>query len=141
MRWKTITPNSELPAFASVADRELPQWWNVPKNLTNRSAVILSLQNPREKIWGILLSINTFGITARGIDINSFPDWVRSVANNTESMSLSTMFVPMMRVEKVTLDETFGMTKSFSEQFFERVGRSVLEVMELPDDDDVHFSY
>ena len=116
-------------------------WWNVPKNLTTRSAVILSLQNPREKIWGVLLSINSFGITVRGIDINSFQDWVRSVANNTESMSLSTMFVPMMRVEKVTLDETFGMYKSFSEQFAERVGRSVLEVMDLPDEDDIHFSY
>jgi hypothetical protein len=121
--------------------RDLLLWWKVAKNLTTRSAVILSLQNPREKIWGVMLSINSFGITVRGIDINSFQDWVRSVANNTESMSLSTMFVPMMRVEKVTLDETFGMYKSFSEQFAERVGRSVLEVMDLPDEDDIHFSY
>jgi hypothetical protein len=130
-----------LPVFASGVVRESLLWWNVPKNLTTRSAVILSLQNPREKIWGVLLSINTFGITLRGIDINSFQDWVRAVANNTESMSLSTMFVPMMRVEKVTLDETSGMYKSFSEQFQERVGRSVLEVMDLPDEDDIHFSY
>jgi hypothetical protein len=124
-----------------VAARELLRWWNVPKNLTTRSAVILSLQNPREKIWGVLISINSFGVTLRGIDINSFQDWVRSVANNTDSMSLSTMFVPMMRVEKATLDENFGMYKSFSEQFFERVGRSVLEVMDLPDEEDIHFSF
>jgi hypothetical protein len=122
-------------------DRGLLLWWNVPKNLTTRSSVILSLQNPREKIWGVLLSINTFGITVRGIDINSFQDWVRAVANNTESMSLSTMFVPMMRIEKVTLDEAFGEYKSFSEQFHERVGRSVLEVMDIPEEDDIHFSY
>lgn len=103
--------------------------------------MILSLQNPREKIWGVLLSINSFGVTLRGIDINSFQDWVRSVANNTESMSLSTMFLPMMRVEKVTLDENFGMYKSCSEQFQERVGRSVLEFMDLPDEEDVHFNF
>jgi hypothetical protein len=51
------------------------------------------------------------------------------------------MFVPMMRVEKATLDEAFGMYKSFSEQFYERVGRSVLEVMDLPDEEDIHFSF
>ena len=121
--------------------RESLRWWNVPKNLTTRSAVILSLQNPREKIWGVLLAINTYGITLRGIDINSFQDWVRSVANNTDSMSLSTMFVPMMRVEKATLDENFGMYKSFSEQFQERVGRSVLDFMDLPDEEDIHFNF
>jgi hypothetical protein len=131
----------ELPVCASAADRESLQWWNVPKNLTTRSAVILSLQNPREKIWGVLLSINSFGITLRGIDINSFQDWTRSVANNTETMSLSTMFVPMIRVEKATLDETSGMYKSFSEQFQERVGRSVLEFMDLPDDEDLNFTF
>ena len=113
----------------------------MPKNLTTRSAVILSLQNPREKIWGVLISINSYGVTLRGIDINSFQDWVRAVANNTDSMSLSTMFVPMMRVEKATLDENFGMYKSFSDQFFERVGRSVLEVMDLPDEEDINFSF
>jgi len=130
-----------LPDCVSAEARESLQWWNVPKNLTTRSVVTLSLQNPREKIWGVLLSINSFGITIRGIDINSFQDWVRSVANNTETMSLSTMFVPMMRVEKATLDEAFGVYKSFSEQFFERVGRSVIEVMDLPDEEDFHFSF
>ena len=124
-----------------AAVRELLRWWNVPKNLITRSAVIVSLQNPREKIWGVLLAVNSFGITLRGIDINSFQDWVRSVANNTDTMSLSTMFLPMMRVEKATLDENFGMYKSFSEQFFERVGRSVLEVMDLPDEEDVQFNF
>lgn len=113
----------------------------MPKNLTAKSVVTLSLHSPREKIWGVLLSINTFGVTIRGIDINSFQDWVRSVANNTESMSLSTMFVPMIRVEKATLDEAFGMYKSFSEQFYERTGQSVLDFMDLPDDEDTHFSF
>jgi hypothetical protein len=51
------------------------------------------------------------------------------------------MFVPMIRVEKATLDETSGMYKSFSEQFQERVGRSVLEFMDLPDDEDLNFTF
>ena len=102
----------------------------------SRTAVILSLQNPREKIWGILLSVNSFGLTVRGIDINSFEDWARSVANHTESMGLSTMFIPMMRVEKVTLDESTGICKSFSEQFYDRVGQSVIEYLALPEDEE-----
>lgn len=108
------------------------------KLLTLRSVVIANLQSPREKIWGMLLSINTYGITLRGIDINSFQDWTRSIANQTDTMGLSTMFIPMMRVEKVILDETVGGYKSFSEQFADRVGRDVKEFFELGEDDVEH---
>lgn len=98
------------------------------------STVILHLQNPREKLWGVMLAINHFGITLRGIDVYSFDDWTRSVANQNESIiGLSTMFVPMMRVEKVVLDETSGAYKSLSEQFKERVGHDVIDFMDLPD--------
>jgi hypothetical protein len=109
----------------------------VSKLFGSRTTVILSLQNPREKIWGVLLSVNNFGLTIRGIDINSFEDWARSVANRSETMGLSTMFIPMMRVEKATIDETAGICKSFSEQFYERVGQSVLEYLDLPEDEDL----
>jgi hypothetical protein len=98
------------------------------------SIVILSLQNPREKIWGVMLGINHFGITLRGIDVYSFDDWTRSIANQNESaIGLSTMFVPMIRVEKVVLDENNGAFKSFSEQFKERVGHDVLEFLNIPE--------
>lgn len=87
-------------------------------------------------MWGILLSINTYGITLRGIDINSFQDWTRSIANQTETMGLSTMFFPMIRIEKVTLDESLGHFKSFSDQFYDRVGKQVLDVVDIPAEDD-----
>ena len=111
------------------------------KALTSRSVVVLSLQNPREKIWGVLLSINSFGVIIRGIDINSFQDWSRAVANQTESMGLSTMFVPMMRVEKVILDESIGSCKSLGDQFYDRVGRNVLEFLDLPEEDNLRFDF
>jgi hypothetical protein len=38
-------------------------------------------------------------------------------------------------MEKITLDESVGPFKSFSEQFFDRVGRQVLEVLDIPEDD------
>ena len=130
-----MVPASVLQDSALAADRESQRWWNVSKLITLRSIVIVNLHSPREKIWGVLLSINSYGITVRGVDINSFQDWSRSVANQTETIGLSTMFIPMIRVEKVTLDESVGPFKSFSEQFQDRVGRSVLEVLEVPDDD------
>jgi hypothetical protein len=99
------------------------------------SIVILHLQNPREKIWGVMLAMNHFGTTLRGIDVYSFDDWTRSVLNPSEStIGLSTIFIPMLRVEKIVLDETSGGYKSLSEQFKERVGHDVLEFMDLPDD-------
>jgi hypothetical protein len=111
--------------------------------LTGRSLVIMSLQNPREKIWGMLVGINSFGVTIHGIDINSFDDWSRSVAGNAETIGLTTMFVPMLRVEKVILDESIGSYKALSEQFLERVGMSVIEYLgvgEEEDEDPLDFS-
>jgi hypothetical protein len=104
--------------------------------LTTRSIVILHLQNPREKVWGVLLSMNEYGVTLRGIDVYSFDDWSRSVANQSDTMGLSTMFLPMMRVEKIVLDETYGGYKSFSEQFHDRVGHDVREFLGIPQEDE-----
>ena len=95
----------------------------------------MHLQNPREKLWGVMLAMNHFGITLRGIDVYSFDDWTRSVLNQSEStIGLSTIFIPMLRTEKIVLDETSGAYKSLSEQFKERVGHDVLEFMDLPED-------
>src|SRR5262245_12164669 len=102
--------------------------------ITPGSIVILHLLNPLEKLWGVMFAINHFGITLRGIDVYSFDDWTRSVMNQGEaSIGLSTIFVPMMRIEKVVLDETSGAYKSLSEQFKERVGHDVLDFMDLPE--------
>ncbi len=43
------------------------------------SIVVVSLHTPREKIWGELMALNISGITVRGIDLNSFDDFVRQV--------------------------------------------------------------
>lgn len=89
------------------------------------SAVVVHLQNPREKMWGILLSIQTSGITVRGIDLNSFEDWTRSVARGESEMGLSVTFLPNHRVERVNKDETIGSVQSFADIFEARVGTNV----------------
>ena len=93
--------------------------------MNKHTPILLNLQNPREKIWGILISIQTSGITVAGIDLNSFDDWVRSAAAGDSEMGLSTLFLPMHRVERVTEDETIGSVRSYASQFEERVGVDV----------------
>ncbi len=89
------------------------------------SAVVVNLQNPREKVWGILLSIQESGINVRGIDLNSFDDWSRSLGRGESEMGLSTMFLPIHRVERVNQDESVGSVRSLADLFEERVGKDV----------------
>ncbi len=95
------------------------------------SAVVVNLQNPKEKFWGVVLSIKASGITIRGIDLNSFDDWSRGVAKGEGDMGLSTTFFPIHRVERVTLDESVGSVLSLAETFEARVGRDVWSFLGL----------
>jgi len=96
------------------------------------SVVILSLHTPREKVWGELLSLNTAGVTLRGIDLNSFDDFVHQVLHpEGERVSLPTLFFPMQRVERIALDEPSGSIPSFSDIFERKVGRSLKDYLEL----------
>ena len=95
------------------------------------SMVVVSLHDPKERIWGQLLSVTQAGITVRGIDLNSFDDWSRGVAKGDGDMGLSTTFFPIHRVERVTLDETVGNVLSLAETFEARVGQDVLSFLGL----------
>ena len=95
------------------------------------SVILVSLQNPKEKFWGIVLSIRASGITVRGIDLNSFDDWSRGVAKGEGDMGLSTTFFPSHRVERVTLDESIGNVLSLAETFEARVGQDLWSFLDL----------
>ena len=79
------------------------------------SIVIVSLHTPKEKIWGELLAINPSGITVRGIDLNSFDHFIRQLNEpDGERMALPTIFFPMNRLERISLDEPSGSIPSES---------------------------
>ena len=100
--------------------------------MEKHSAVIVNLHSPREKIWGILLSIESSGVTIRGIDLNSFDDWCREVSRDETTMGLSTAFFPMHRVERILLDESIGEVQSLAQVFESRVGMNVWSFLDLP---------
>lgn len=94
------------------------------------SIVIVSLHTPKEKIWGELLAINPSGITLRGIDLNSFDHFVRQINQpEGERVGLATIFFPMNRVERISLDEPSGNIPSMAELFARKVGRSLTEYL------------
>ena len=96
------------------------------------SIIIVSLHTPREKVWGELLDVNTAGITMRGIDLNSFDDFIRQVLHpDGDRVGLATLFFPMQRVERIALDEPTGSIPSMADLFERRVGRSLKDYLTL----------
>lgn len=94
------------------------------------SPVVVVLHSPREKCWGVLDEIGPAGVFLRGLDLNAFEDWVRSVAAGEEFMGPADLFFPMWRVERIVRDEEAGGVPSLAEQFERRTGRKLAEVLD-----------
>lgn len=96
------------------------------------SIVLVSLHTPKEKIWGELVLLQLAGVTIRGIDLNSFDDFIRQVLEpDGARVGLPTVFLPMQRIERVALDEPTGSIPSISEMFEKRTGRSLRDYLAL----------
>jgi hypothetical protein len=94
------------------------------------SIIIVSLHTPKEKLWGELLAITPSGITVRGIDLNSFDHFVRQINTpDGERVGLPTVFFPMNRVERISLDEPSGAIPSMDELFARKVGRPLKDYL------------
>jgi hypothetical protein len=99
--------------------------------MERHSIVVVSLHSPKEKLWGELVDISNAGITLRGIDLSSFDDFVSQVLHpEGDRMGLPTLFFPMLRVERIALDEARGSIPSLAEMFEKKVGRSLMEYLE-----------
>ena len=91
------------------------------------SIVIVHVANPAEKFWGILHRLDATGVVLEGINVSSFDDWMTQAARREESptLGLATMFLPLFRVERMFLDEQVGAVESYSQRFASRVGVEV----------------
>lgn len=103
---------------------------NEAKSLDPHSIVVVSLHSPKEKVWGELLDINPSGVTLRGIDLNSFDHFIRQINEpDGERMGLPTVFFPMNRVERISLDEPSGSIPSMNEVFSRKVGKTLADYL------------
>ena len=90
-------------------------------------AIVLVLHSPREKFWGVLHEISAAGVNVRGIDLNAFDDFVRSIQNDEGFYGLSTVFFPLWRVERISKDERSGEIPSMFEQFEQRTRLNIAD--------------
>ena len=90
---------------------------------TAGAIVLVTLSNPREKFWGAILHLNPAGISLRGIDLNSFEDFIAQLRAG-EHVGPAAVFFPMHRVERVELDVRNGEIPSLQERFADKCGRS-----------------
>ena len=94
------------------------------------SIVVISLHSPKERLWGELLDISSAGVTLRGIDLSSFDDFITQVLHpEGDRVGLPSLFFPMLRIERIALDEARGSIPSLAEVFERKIGRSLAEYL------------
>src|SRR5262245_37889875 len=104
--------------------------------IANGSRIVLYLQGPKEKLWGILLAMNAAGITIRGIDLGTVEAYMRQEARGDDNaLGLVTAFYPMGRVERMELDETLGDILSLGDRFTLEVGRTIEGILGIESED------
>jgi hypothetical protein len=84
--------------------------------------VIVTLGNPRDKFWGMVLGLGAEGWSLSGIELASFEDLVLLVKDG-ESFTPAVVFFPMHRVERIELDLPDGNLPSLSQRFSAQTGR------------------
>ncbi len=91
------------------------------------SMVLLMLQSPQQKYFGVLLKLAEAGVELRGIPLESLEDLARQIRAG-ERAGASTLFFPMHRVERMELDASVGELPSLGDSFTAQAGRAVDEV-------------
>jgi len=92
--------------------------------------VIVSLISPKEKMWGQILLLEPKGVTVRGIELDSFDDFIRQILQQEDTaVGLNTVFFPMHRVERIMVDEPSGSIPSLAQRFHSKVGLTIQEFL------------
>lgn len=107
----------------------MADWIDFSSGIVPGLPVVVNLHSPREKIWGVLLQLTAAGLYLRGIDLNTFEDWIRMIVRGERNIALTTAFFPMWRVERVSLDEPVDDIPSLADRFYGRVGLTIDEYL------------
>ena len=94
--------------------------------------VIVTLCNPREKFWGMILALAPEGLSLSGIELASFEDLAVMVKEG-EPFTPAVVFFPMHRVERVELDLPDGNLPSLSQRFIAKTGLQPSASLAPPD--------
>jgi hypothetical protein len=95
--------------------------------LDHGAMVLITLNSPREKFWGAVLSMMVAGVCIRGISLDAFDDFAHQIKTG-DNADPALVFFPMHRVERIELDARLGDVPSLSERFLNKSGQSAIEV-------------
>ena len=96
------------------------------------SMVVVTLCNPRDKFWGMVLALGAEGLSLSGIELASFEDLVLMVKEG-ESFTPAVVFFPMHRIERIELDLPDGNLSSLSQRFSAQTGLDPAKTLAPPD--------
>ena len=86
--------------------------------------VTVYLGGPREKFWGVLLSVAPSGVTVRGVGLESFEDWMRQATRaDPPLIGAVTVYFPAHRIDRVELDASAGAAEGLGARFRRLTGR------------------
>ena len=84
--------------------------------------MVVTLSNPRDKFWGMILALAPEGLSVSGIDLSSVDDLAVMVKDG-EPFTPSVVFFPMHRIHRIELDLPDGDIPSLSQRFQAKTGR------------------
>jgi hypothetical protein len=93
------------------------------------SVVLVTLSQPREKFWGMVLSIDPAGVAVRGIDLQSMDNFIQLIKSG-EAATASVVYFPMHRIERMEMDIRNGEIPSLTGQFLDKTGIPVSRYFE-----------
>jgi hypothetical protein len=111
--------NRGVEKIASKARRSAATELSTP--FAPGAVVIVTLSNPREKFWGMILALVSEGLSLSGVELASFEDLAVMVKDG-EPFSPAVVFFPMHRIERVELDLPDGSLPSLSQRFLTKTG-------------------
>ena len=95
--------------------------------------ILVYLHSPREKVFGVLLSLGPAGIEVRGLDVVSLEDWMREqLGGEPSGLGLASAFYPMWRIERIERDESTDALEGLADRFRRLTGRLFSEAAGLP---------
>lgn len=94
---------------------------NNPNPFKTGALVVITLANPREKFWGMILRLAPEGFSVSGLDLSSFED-LGTRMKEGEPFTPSVVFFPMHRIERAEADLPVGELPSLSQRFLSKTG-------------------
>jgi len=110
-----------MPKSVQTADRTHARQPPSKSPFVPGCIVVVTLGNPRDKFWGMILSLAPEGLSMRGIELAGFEDFVLMVKAG-DQFSPAVVFFPMHRIERIELDLADGNLPSLAQRFSAKTG-------------------